>query len=185
MEKLCSRVIREITENDMVNGSNMPKRSKRLSWFPALKHSWRAALRIDRSQVTAVPALRSAIGFVLPLALGVATGHVVEGVSIAGGAVSLGMVGLTYAHRARMRTMLLACAAVAISAFVGSITSRIDWLAILAVGIWGIGAGLLVAVSQSAMVIGLQALTALIILSHFILDPLHAVLQAALMFAGA
>src|SRR5947209_386533 len=163
----------------------MPKRSKSLSWFPALKHSWRAALRIDRSQITAVPALRSVIGFVLPLALGVATGHVVEGVSIAGGAISLGMVGLTYAYRARMRTMLLACAAVALSAFVGSITSRISWLAILVVGIWGIWAGLLVAVNQSAMVIGLQAVTALIILSHFALDPLHAALQAALMFAGA
>jgi uncharacterized membrane protein YccC len=163
----------------------MPKRSKSVSWFSALKHSWRAALRIDRSQITAVPALRSVIGFVLPLALGVATGHVVEGVSIAGGAISLGSVGLTYAYRARMRTMLLACAAVALSAFVGSITSRIDWLAILVVGIWGIGAGLLVAVSQSAMVIGLQAVVALIILSHFALDPVQAVLQAALMFIGA
>ena len=163
----------------------MPKRSKSLSWFPALKHSWRAALRIDHSQITAVPAVRSVIGFVLPLALGVATGHVVEGVSIAGGAVSLGTVGLTYTYRARMRTMLLACAAIALSAFVGSATSRIDWLAILVIGIWGIWAGLLVAVNQSAMVIGLQAVTALIILSHFALDPLHAALQAALMFAGA
>src|SRR5947209_15767573 len=121
----------------------MPKRSKSLSWFPALKHSWRAALRIDRSQITAVPALRSVIGFVLPLALGVATGHVVEGVSMAGGAASLGAIDLTSPYHARTRTMLLACGGIAFSAFVGSLTGRIDWLAILVIGIWGIGIGLL------------------------------------------
>ncbi len=174
------------TDRQLAIGSFvMQKRSESLSWLPTLKHSWRAALRIDRSQITAVPAVRSTIGFVLPLALGVATGHIVEGVSIAGGAISLGTVGLTYAYRARMRTMLLACLGIALSAFVGSITSRIDWLAILVAGIWGIGAGLLVAISQPAMIIGLQAVTALIILSHFSLDPVHAALQAALMFVGA
>jgi len=81
--------------------------------------------------------------------------------------------------------MLLACLGIALSAFVGSITSRIDWLAILAAGLWGIGAGMLVAISQPAMVIGLQSVIALIILSHFELDPFHAAIQAALMFAGA
>src|SRR5256885_6698 len=50
------------------------------SWFSALKHSWRTVLQIDRSQVTAIRAIRSAIGIALPLALGVATGHVIEGV---------------------------------------------------------------------------------------------------------
>ncbi len=35
------------------------------------------------------------------------------------------------------------------------------------------------------MVIGLQSVIALIILSHFELDPFHAAIQAALMFAGA
>jgi len=161
------------------------KRGEIVSWFSALKHSWRTALRIDRSQITTVQAIRSTIGFVLPLALGVATGHVLEGVSLAGGAASLGAVGLTYTYRARIRTMLLACLGIALSAFVGSITSRIDWLAILAAGLWGIGAGMLVAISQPAMVIGLQSVIALIILSHFELDPFHAAIQAALMFAGA
>src|SRR2546421_2487641 len=114
-----------------------------VSWLSAIKHSWRTALRIDRSQITAIPAIRSTIGFVLPLALGVATGHVIEGVSMAGGAASIGAVGLTYTYHARTRAMLLACFGITLSAFVGAITSRIDWLAILVPGIWGIGAGLL------------------------------------------
>ena len=164
---------------------SLPQKDQMVSWFDALKHSWRAALRIDRSQVTTVAAIRGVIGFVLPLAIGVLTGHVVEGVSIAGGAATLGAVGLTYTHHARTRLLLLACVGIAISAFVGSVTGHIGWLSVLVIGIWGIGAGLLVSLGQTAMIIGLQSVIALIILSHFELDPLHAALQAALMFAGA
>ena len=155
------------------------------SWFSAFKHSWRTTLKIDRSKLTVVPAIRSTIGFVLPLVIGVATGHVLEGVSLAGGAATVGSVGLTSTYRSRTRTMLLASAGIAISAFVGSITGPIGWLSILVAGIWGIGAGMLVAISQPMMVIGLQSALALIILSHFALDPFHAAIQAALMFAGA
>jgi len=155
------------------------------SWFAALKNSWRGALRIDRSQITAIQAIRRTIGFVLPLAIGVLTGHVIEGVSMAGGAAMLGPVGLNYTYRARVRTMLLACFGIALSVFVGATTSHIDWLAILVAGIWGIAAGLLVSISQPAMVIGLQSVVALIIFYHFELDPLQAALQAGLLFAGA
>src|SRR5579863_4396155 len=148
------------------------------SWFSAFKHSWRTALRIDRSKLTTIAAIRSAIGFVLPLALGVATGHFVEGVSLAGGAATAGTVGLASTYRSRTRTMLLASAGIAFSAFVGSITGPIGWLAILVAGIWGVGAGMLVAINQPAMIIGLQSALALIILSHFALDPFHAAIQA-------
>jgi uncharacterized membrane protein YccC len=169
---------------DMTERSPLIQKQENLFWFSVLKQSWKAALHLDLSQITMVQAIPSTIGFIIPLALGVATGHIIEGVSIAGGAASLGAVGLSYTYRSRIRTMLLACVAMAISAFVGSVTSRIDILAILALGLWGFGAGLLAAVSQSAMVIGVQAVLALIILTHFALDPLHALLQATLFFAG-
>ncbi len=161
------------------------QKTNSVSWFTVLKHSCQSALRIDRSQITAVQAVRGTIGFVLPLAIGVATGHVVEGVSLAGGAATLGAVGLTYTYRARIRTLLLACLAIACSAFVGSLVGRIDWLAILVLGLWGFGAGLLASISQVALVIGIQAVVALIILSHFALSPLQALLQALLLLAGA
>lgn len=160
------------------------KSSPALSWFSALKQSIRGTLHVDRAQLTAFQAIPGTIGVALPLSIGVATGHVIEGVSIAGGAAILGSVGLTYTYRARTRT-LLDCLGIALAAFVGSVTGHYAWLSILAVGIWGIGAGLLVAVSQSAMVIGIQSTLALIILTHFELDPAHAAIQAALMFAGA
>jgi len=176
---------RRVGDNQTASLPASQERDDRTSRLSVLKHSWQSALHIDRSQITAVQAIRGTIGFVVPLALGVATGHVVEGVSLAGGAATLGAVGLTYTYRARTRTLLLACAGIAFSAFVGSIVGRIDWLAILVLGLWGFGAGLLAAISQPAMVIGIQSVLALIILTHFALDPLHALLQALLMLVGA
>src|SRR2546423_2727882 len=161
------------------------KKEDIVSWFPALKHSLQGALRIDRSKITAAKALRSIIAYALPLAIGVGTGHVVEGVLIAAGAAILGAVGLTYTHRARTRTLLLACVGIALSAFIGTITGNNNLLAILLIGIWGFGAGLLVAINQQAMIIGLQSTLALIIFSHFANDPTHAAFEAALVFTGA
>jgi uncharacterized membrane protein YccC len=155
-----------------------------LSWLSAFKQSWKSALHPDLSQITVQQAIPSTIGFLLPLTIGVATGQVLAGVSIAGGALGIGSVGLTYTYRARIRTMFLACIAVAISAFVGAITSHLGFLAILILGVWGFGAGLLASLGQPALIIGLQAVVALIILSHFALSPLQAALQALLFFTG-
>ncbi|QBD78920.1 hypothetical protein EPA93_24225 [Ktedonosporobacter rubrisoli] len=156
-----------------------------VSWISALMRAWREAVRVDRSQLTLAASLRSTIGFVLPLILGIATGHIVAGVSIAGGAVGVGAIGLTYTYRARTKAMLFASLGIAISAFVGGITGDISWLAILVAGIWGFGAGMLVAISQTGMIIGLQSMIALIILSHFALPPALALGQAFLMLVGA
>ncbi len=156
-----------------------------ISWFSVLKQTGRSALHIDRSQITALQALRSTLGFVLPLALGVATGHVLVGVSIAAGAIGMGSIGLTYINKARIRTILLACVGIAVSVFVGAVTGRITLLAILVVGIWGFGAGMLACLAMPALMIGSQAVVALIILSHFALTPLQSAQQGALFFAGA
>ncbi|HEX6481010.1 MAG TPA: FUSC family protein [Ktedonobacteraceae bacterium] len=174
-----------VPQSDKERAPESGKRENRVSWFTALKHSLQGALHIDRSKITAGRAIRGTIPYALALAIGVGTGHVLEGVLLAGGAALLGAVGLTFTHRARARTLLLACAGIALSAFIGTITGNIVWLAILLIGIWGFGAGLLVAISQSAMVIGLQSTLALIIFSHYATDPTHAALWAALLFSGA
>jgi uncharacterized membrane protein YccC len=161
------------------------KSSEALSWFSLLKQSLLAALRVDRTQLALFQAIPGAIGIALPLSIGIATGHVSVGVAVAGGAALLGPVGLTYTSRARTRTLLLACVGIALAAFVSSVTGDVAWLSVLTVGVWGIGAGLLVAISQRAMVVGLQSTLVLIILTHFGLDPAHAAIQAALLFAGA
>ncbi len=155
------------------------------SWLDVLKRSLKETLRIDRSQLTAFQAIRGTIGIAIPLVIGVASGHVVEGVSMAGGAAIVASVGLTTTSRTRTRTMLLDCVGVALAAFVGSVTGHIGWLSVLVVGIWGFGAGMAVAISQQAMVLGLQSTIALIILTHFELSPAQAAIQATWMFGGA
>lgn len=155
------------------------------SWFAALKQAAQGALQIDRSKVTAGKALHSSIAYVLPLALGVGTGHILEGVLLAAGAALLGAVELTSPQHARIRTLLLACLGIALSAFIGTITGNISWLNILLVGLWGVGTGLLIAVSQSAMIVGLQSTLALLIFSHYASDPGHAALASILLFCGA
>jgi uncharacterized membrane protein YccC len=174
-----------VQQSDKEGAFQSGKRKDIVSWFPALKQSLQGALHIDRSKITAGKAIRSIIPYALALAIGVETGHVLEGVLLAAGAALLGAVGLTFTHRARVRTLLLACLGIALSAFIGTITGNIPWLAILLIGIWGFGAGLLVAISQPAMIIGLQSTLALIIFSHYATDPAHAALEAALLFCGA
>ena len=176
---------RAVQQRDKVRPPQSETKEDIVSWFSALKQPARGALRIDRSKITAGKALRSMIAYALPLALGVGTGHVLEGVLITAGAALLGTVGLTYTQRARTRTLLLACVGIALSAFVGTTTGNITWLAILLIGVWGFGAGLLVSISQPAMIIGLQSTLALIIFSHYATDPAHAALEATLLFAGA
>jgi uncharacterized membrane protein YccC len=161
------------------------QKTERTSWFGVLKRSLKELLLIDRSQLTAFQAIRGTIGIVIPLVIGVASGYVIMGVSMAGGAAIVAAVGLTTTSRVRTRTMLLDCVGIALAAFVGSVTGHIGWLSVLVIGIWGIGAGMMVAVSQPAMILGLQSTIALIILTHFELTPAQAAIQAMLMFAGA
>jgi uncharacterized membrane protein YccC len=176
---------KSVQQSDKERAPQSGKKEDRVSWFTALKHSLQGILHIDRSKITPARAIRSTIAYALPLIIGVGTGHVLEGVLIAAGAGLLGAVGLTFTYSARARTLLLACLGIALSAFIGTITGNIPWLAILLIGIWGFGAGLLVSINQSAMIIGLQSTLALIIFSHYATDPAHAALWAALLFSGA
>ncbi|BCL78229.1 membrane protein [Ktedonobacteria bacterium brp13] len=155
------------------------------SWWLSIIDALRKAIQIDVSNTTALRAVPSVIGFGIPMILAVATNHIEIGISIAGGAVTIGTVGLAEPQHTRKKTMLLACLGIAFSAFVGSITSRLPWLSVVVTGLWGFGAGILVAFDMSALVVGLQSVIALIILSHFMLDPVPAVLQASLMLVGA
>ena len=98
------------------------------SWLASLGTSWRAVLQFDRSQFTPFQAIRSTLGFALPLALGVATGQVTAGIVIASGGLTLGLVGLQDPYRTRVRAMMLASLFVALSTLVGGLTGSVGWL---------------------------------------------------------
>ena len=158
---------------------------ERGSWFVALRLSWQAALQVDRSQITAFQAIRSTFGLALPLALGVATGQITAGVVIASGSLMLGSVGLRDPYPTRVRAMLIASLFVALSTLVGGLTGSVGWLLILATGIWGVVAGMFASVSPVALVVGLQACSALIVYAHLALTPVQALQIAVLVGLGA
>jgi uncharacterized membrane protein YccC len=169
----------------MGNSTVLTPQDKAKSWYSSLKAPARSTLQLDLSQLTTIQAIRAALGLGIPLLVGIITNNLVVGVSLAGGAASLAGVGLQVTYHSRLRLMLLACVGIALSAFVGSVTSPVGWLAVLVAALWGGLAGLLVGFGQSGLVIGLQLSLAMIILSHFALEPVNAALQAALMFGGA
>lgn len=155
------------------------------AWLAALHNIWNTILRVDRSQLTVATAIRSTIGTVVPLAIAVATGHPLDGITLTAGSSIIGGFGLNFTYHARVRSMFLSSLGIGISALVGGFTGDIDGLGILIAGIWGFGAGLLVSVSQAASFIGLQAALVLIIFSHFVLSPAQTLHYAALVFLGA
>lgn len=158
-----------------------------ISWFAALKSSWRVVFQFDRSQVTAFQAIRSMFGVALPLAIGVATGQVITGTVIAAGGFMLGSVGLRDTTLTRTQAMLLSSLLVTLSALVGGLAggSGSAWLLVIVVGVWGFGAGIFASLSSVAQVIGIQACAALIVYSHFAAGPLQAAITAGLVGSGA
>ncbi|HTI15748.1 MAG TPA: FUSC family protein [Dictyobacter sp.] len=173
------------SQREMKPDHNIPLQTRIASWWNAFIYAWHTAMRINTSQLTFSVAIRCVVGLILPLLLGQATGHLVQGVIVAAGALSAGTVGLAFTHRARIRTMLYASIAIGFSASIGGLVSLNTWLTMLALGVWGLGAGLLASMGQPALLVGLQAATALIIFSHFAVTPVQALLEAPLMFAGA
>lgn len=159
--------------------------ASRRSWFEAFTLSWRAALRMNMPQAMVLKALRGAAGIVLPLAMGLATGHMVEGATVAGGTALWTLMNMTNPNHARLRVLFLSCVSMGVGAFIGSVIGTLPILPIVVVGAVAFVAGLLVVVSLSVAMIGMQSLVAILFLQSFARDPLHAFFQAALVFAGA
>ncbi|MDQ3893269.1 MAG: hypothetical protein M3292_01180, partial [Actinomycetota bacterium] len=144
----------------------------------------RDAVTLDRSGIAAGRALHSAVGVAAPLAIGVAAGRVLEGVAVAGGALMVGFADLGSPYRVRTQVMLTASIAMAFSSFVGLIGGRHDWLAVLLMGVWGLIAGLSVALGQVPAFLGLLSGLALLLAEDVPTDVREALRRAALVLAG-
>lgn len=155
------------------------------AWLKTFKESWQTVLHIDRSSLTPFQAARSTLGVGIPLVVGLVTGQIETGVLVASGCLMLGSVGLKDSYQKRARSMLLSSLFVTLSALVGGIVGGFGWLAVLvAVGVWGIVAGMFASISQTAQVVAIQACSALIVYTHLELDPSHAILVAGAVGLG-
>jgi uncharacterized membrane protein YccC len=150
----------------------------------SLRQTLQALVNFQPSQLAFGPGLRKALVVTALLAAAVATGQIYIGFMLVIGAFSLGFVDQGGSYLPRVRSMLVACVVIGISAVVGVLTGSIAWLFVLLMALAGFGAGMLVALGPAGQVIGLQAVVALSISSNFHLPPLMALETGALLMAG-
>ena len=141
---------------------------------PALarpRRSWRAAarevLRVERQQISPVTGAITAIPVAGILAIGLATAPVGLAIAAAVGAELIGIVSLTASPRLSVPLALADAAALALSAFVGTLSVGTPWLHVALLVPLCYAAGLLVALGQTPAAIGTQSIIAFLLLGQF------------------
>lgn len=129
-------------------------------------------------------ALRNTAAFIVPLGVGVAAGQPGIGLGISVGALNTMFSDQPGPYRLRMRRMLFAAAAAALSAFVGFTLGGHDVLIALVALLWGFAGGLLVALGPDASRIGLTSMILVVVTAAEPLSPGAALGPSLLIFAG-
>lgn len=129
-------------------------------------------------------AARNTLGIVLPIALGLASGHLQAGLAIAIGALNTALVDLPGPYRLRMQRMLLSACGTALAALTGSLAGGELAVLVPLVLAWGIAAGLLVAFGTEAAIAGLTSLVVLLVTAAEPRSLPLALATAALMGSG-
>jgi uncharacterized membrane protein YccC len=140
--------------------------------------------RVDWTQVHPRRAIRYAVGFGIPLFAGVATGHTVEGVSVAGGATLVGLTDSGSPYRGRARAMLIATVGASVATFLGEVTGGYDVIAVLVLAIWCFGTGLTIALGLPTYFVALVSALAMVLIAYFPADALQSVEHAGLVAVG-
>ena len=140
--------------------------------------------QFDRSEFQLVRGIRYAVGVGIPLFICVATGHTLIGVAIAGGGTLIGLTDSGVPYRGRVRAMLIASVAAAVSTFVGEVTGSYDALAVVLLGLWSFGAGMFIALGLPAYFVALIAPLAMVIVAFYPADAVHSLERAGLVFVG-
>ncbi|TCO41793.1 FUSC family protein [Dokdonella fugitiva] len=144
----------------------------------------RSLIEIKARDVPLRVAVRNAAAVVLPLAAGIAGGHVEAGLGVAAGALNTMFTDQPGPYRLRMKRMLLTAFAAGLSAFLGSLLGPHTMLLVIASLVWGVGGGLLVALGPDAARAGLTSMILLVITAAQP-RPLDGALAAGgLIFAG-
>ena len=162
---------------------------------PGLRHSilmmrelrWRELLHLHRPrwrELAPARAARIALGIALPLLIGVLTGHVLDGVFAALGALPAGLVSFQGVNRSRMEAVLVAGVGVAASTFLGA-TMAGTWMArVILVILWAYLTGLSVALGTRWNVVVVNWTVALLLGEAIPLPPGLAAVRAGLALAG-
>lgn len=129
-------------------------------------------------------ALRNTAAVVLPLAVGVATGHVAAGLAVCTGALNTMFTDQPGPYRARLQRMLMAALAAGLAALLGIWVGHNTPALVIAGLLLGLGGGLLVALGPVAARVGLTSMILLVVSADMRLPVQQAAGVAALIFAG-
>jgi len=146
-------------QQSLAPGVSAPIQPNRWSYF------WGTVFSFDRAKVTPWVALRNAVGFLLPLFVGITSEIVPASVVVATGAlnVSYSDSGEPYVQRARR--MLAASVLVGLAIFIGTRWGRHSLFIVPVTGAWAFAAGMLVSLSTTAADLGVISLITLIVYS--------------------
>lgn len=144
----------------------------------------RALIDIKPRDVPMRVALRNTAAVVLPLAIGVATGHVAAGMAVCSGALNTMFSDQPGPYRARLQRMLMAALAAGLAALLGIWIGHDTPALVLAGLLFGLSGGLLVALGPVAARVGLTSMILLVVSADMQLPLQQAPVVAALIFAG-
>jgi uncharacterized membrane protein YccC len=144
----------------------------------------RSLLELKPRDVPLRVALRNSAAVVVPLGVGVATGHAAAGLGVAAGALNTMFLDQPGPYRLRMQRMLLTAVAAGVSAFAGSVLGASTPLMTIAALVWGVAGGLLVALGPNAGRAGLTSMILLVITAATPRPAGTALAAALLIFAG-
>jgi PPOX class probable F420-dependent enzyme len=144
----------------------------------------RAAARFDRGMVSFDAGLLAAIPVVAVLGGGIALGDPVAGVTMAAGAMLVGIAWRTTGGRPPLALMATDAFVMALSTFVGCVSGSVSWLHIGVLFLWALMGGLLVGVGNRGGVVGTQAIIAVVVFGRFSEPVLPALGLAALVLTG-
>ncbi len=130
-------------------------------------------------------AARVALGTIVPLAIGWASGRIDYGAYAALGALPAGFASFQGETRSRLAVVAVASLGMAASTFVGATTAAIaPWVLVPVVMVWGYVSGLAVALGRWSSVAILQWSVALLIAVGLPAGPGEAAVRAGLVLAG-
>ncbi len=144
----------------------------------------REVTRLDRSRVAVAAAASSAIGYAIPLVVGLATGQLADGVAASAGALIVGFANLDGGYRVRVATLLATTLAGGVAALVGGFTGPSVPATVVVLGAWGFASGLLVALGSRAALVGMLSTWALLLAGDLNLRGQAVLHEAWLITAG-
>lgn len=118
------------------------------------------------------------------LAIGIAIGKPVWGVTMGAGAMLVGIAWRVTGGRPPLAVMATDAAGMAISTFVGCITGSVTWLHIALLCLWAFMGGLLVAAGNRGGAVGTQAMIAFVVFGRFSEGAAQALGLATLVLTG-